>query len=411
MKVTVWGINYAPEVTGIAPYNVALCRYLKEHGHDARMVTTFCYYPAWKKLPEDQGRLYRTDIIDGVPVHRCWHYVPTRPNAIKRILHEGTFVLFSLLRLLTLPKADVYVVVSPPLLLGFAAWLLTRIKRAPFVFHVQDLQPDAAVGLGMLKPSLLTRALYWLEAFAYRKAAMVSGISQGMLQAYRRKGVPEEKTYLFYNGVELDSVNETKTVGAFRQRHDFKADEFLAVYSGNLGVKQGLGVLLDAAKNLTNAKVRIVICGDGADRTKLEQRIRSENLANVSLLPLQPKDAYAEMLADADVSLITQQKGTGGFFFPSKLLSSLAAGKAVVTVADEGSELVLALREGSFGFNVPADAPKELAALLEGLSEKRDELLTLGRNGRTFVERFQFNVVHVAFLKQLSRLAGARNKA
>jgi colanic acid biosynthesis glycosyl transferase WcaI len=404
MKVTVWGINYAPEVTGIAPYNVALCRYLKDHGHDVRMVTTFCYYPAWKKLPEDAGRLYRTDLIEGVPVHRCWHYVPAKPNSIKRILHEATYVAFSFLRLLFLPRADVYVVASPPLLQGFAAWVLTRIKHAPFVFHVQDLQPDAAVGLGMLKPSPLTRALYWLEGLAYKKAALISGISQGMIQAYRRKGVPTEKTYLFYNGVALDGAEPLKPTGGFRNRNGFESDAFLSIYSGNLGVKQGLGILLDAAPLVKNSKVRIVICGDGADRMKLDDRIRDEKLTNVSLLPLQPKEHYPEMLADADVSLITQQAGSGGFFFPSKLLSSLAAGKAVVTVADEGSELVLAQEEGAFGHNSPPDSPERLAALLDRLASDPSGLATLGANGRSYVQRFKFDEVHSAFVSRISRL-------
>src|SRR6185436_7169770 len=107
-----------------------------------------------------------------------------KASTLKRIVHEGTFVPVSFLRQLTLPAADAYVVVSPPLLLGAAAWLLGKIKRRPFVVHVQDLQPDAAAGLGMLKKGALIRALYRLEKFAYRKAARVSGITPGMLEAF-----------------------------------------------------------------------------------------------------------------------------------------------------------------------------------------------------------------------------------
>ena len=404
MKVVVWGINYAPEVTGIAPYNVALCRHLRERGHDVRMVTTFSYYPTWKKLPEDRGRLYRTDQIDGVPVHRCWHFVPAKPSAIKRILHEASFIATSWCRLLLLPRADVYVVVSPPLLLGFAAWILTGIKRAPFVFHVQDLQPDAAVGLGMLKPSLLTKALYWLEAFAYRKAAMVSGICEGMVRAFESKGVPSSKRYLFFNGVDVAADSATAQAGVFRSAHGLGPDVFVAVYSGNLGVKQGLGILLDAAALVTKNSVRIVICGDGAERTQLEATAKVRGLGNVIFLPLQPKQQYQNMLADADVSLITQQSGTGQFFFPSKLLSNLSAGKAVVTVADPDSELALAQIAGSFGFNVPPGQPDKLASLLDSLADRRSHLPALGENGRSYVSRFAFSNVLADFETQLKRL-------
>ncbi len=190
MRILVWGINYAPEFTGIAPHSVALCEYLHAQGHDVEMVSTFSYYPTWRKLPQDEGRLYRTDLINGVPVHRCWHYVPPRVSALKRIVHEASFIATSFLRMLTLPRPDVLVVVSPPLALGAAAWKMSWLKRAPFVFHVQDLQPDAALKLGMLKQGWFTRALLWLEAFAYKKAARVSSITRGMLDVFRSKGVP-----------------------------------------------------------------------------------------------------------------------------------------------------------------------------------------------------------------------------
>src|SRR5262245_60013179 len=124
LKVTVWGINYAPEVVGIGPFNTALCRFLLERSHSVRMVTTFPYYPAWEKQRRDCGALFRTENLDGVPVHRCWHFVPKRPSPFKRILHEISFVTSSFVRQLLLPRPDVLVVVSPPLFLGAAAWLL-----------------------------------------------------------------------------------------------------------------------------------------------------------------------------------------------------------------------------------------------------------------------------------------------
>src|SRR6516225_5966519 len=84
-KVTVWGINYSPEMVGIGPYNTALCRFLQSRGHSVRMVTTFPYYLAWTKAPGDRRTLFRTDSVDDVPVHRCWHFVPKRPSSLKRI--------------------------------------------------------------------------------------------------------------------------------------------------------------------------------------------------------------------------------------------------------------------------------------------------------------------------------------
>lgn len=406
MRVVVWGINYAPEITGIAPHNVALCEFLRSKGEEVEMVSTFGYYPAWRKRDEDRHLLFRTDLINGVPVHRCWHFVPRKVSAWKRIVHEGTFVATSIVRVLFLNRADIYVVVSPPLLLGMAAWVATKIKRAPFLFHVQDLQPDAAVGLGMLKAGWFTRALYWLESFAYRKAARVSGISGEIVDAFRRKGVPEEKLVLFPNGVALPKPGEIPPRGEFRRKHGFPPDEFLAIYAGNLGVKQGLDILLDAAELLQKDGVRIVLCGDGAERTGLEKRLRDRHLGDVTMLPLYFGRDYHELLVDTDVSLITQQSGSGNAFFPSKLLVTLAFSSPVITVADDESALARAVAEGGFGRNVLPGQPAGLADLLRGLARDRQQLEEWGRAGCAYVERFEQRRLLEGFAGELRSLTG-----
>ena len=403
MRVVVWGINYAPEFTGIAPHSVALCEFLLQHGHEVEMVTSFSYYPTWQKRPEDRGCLYRTDVVNGVPVHRCWHFVPARVSAVKRILHEGSFVFTSTLRALFLRRPDVFVVVSPPLLLVVAGWLVGGLKRAPFVFHGQDMQPDAAVGLGMLKANWFTRALYGLEASAYRHAARVSGITQGMLKAFRGKGVPQEKLVYFPNAIGLKTNEAPPQRGAFRKRHGFAEDEFLAVYAGNLGVKQGLEVLLETAALLREQRIRFLICGDGAQREVLAARAAEMKLPNFSMLPLQADGDYRALLVDADVCFITQQAGAGNSFFPSKLLGLLAESKPVVTVAAPECELALSLREGNFGVNVPPGEPRELATLLEALAKDRQRLAEYGAAGRRYVEQFEKTRVFENFVGELAR--------
>jgi len=389
MRAVVWGINYAPEFTGIAPHSVALCEFLHARGDAVSMITSFPYYPSWEKRPEDRGCLYRTDRINDVPVHRCWHFVPRRVSALKRIVHEGSFVLTSTWRALSLPRPDVYLLVSPPLLLGVAGWLVGKIRGAPFVFHVQDMQPDAAVGLGMLKASWFTKALYGLESFAYRHAARVSGITPGMLKSFRGKGVPEVKLIYFPNAIALNNVAPPPPRGVFRSRHGFTKEEFLAIYAGNLGVKQGLEVLLETALLLRDPRIRIVICGDGAQRETLVEKVRALKLPNISMLPLQAGRDYRALLVDADVCLITQQVGAGNSFFPSKFLGLLAESKPVITVAAPECELALSLAEGKFGMNVPPGHARQLADLLDSLANDPGRLAEYGAAGRRYVEQFE----------------------
>lgn len=409
MRILLWGINYAPEAVGIGPFNRELCEYLVERGHAVSAVTSFPYYPRWRKEAADRGRWFRTESAGGVRVFRCGCYVPAAATALRRILHELSFGLVSTLRILVLPRADVYVVVSPPLALGFFAWLVTKVKRSRFVFHVQDLQPDAAVGLGMLRPGALVRLLYGLERLAYAKAAAVSGISEGMIAAFRRKGVSPAKRVLLPNWLRL--APGAPAAGAGESRADARRslgvedDDLLAVYAGNLGRKQSLEILIEAAfllrvnrakavpagnaettrrrpalpslrppRENIGARIRLIIAGDGAARADLEQSLRDHPGVNVQLLPLLSDSRYADLLRSADVALITQVAGTGQFFFPSKLLSVLAAGLPVVAVADADSELARAIQAGGFGCAIrPGDACG-LAALLGRLLASRAQL-------------------------------------
>lgn len=382
MKITLWGINYAPESVGIAPFNRELCEYLADRGHEVTAVTAFPYYPSWRQAPSDRGRWHRAETIGGVRVHRNWCHVPAVATSFRRILHELSFGVVSMLRLLALPRADVYVVVSPPLGLGFFAWVVTTLKRSRFVFHVQDLQPDAAVGLGMIRPGGLVRALYALERLAYAKAAAVSGISQGMMAAFRRKGVPAEKCVLLPNWLRLAPETPAGAPDRAEARRRFGVADgtLLAIYSGNVGRKQNLEILVEAATLLPALSddgpppVAFIIAGFGAAREDLEQRLREFPRAAVQLLPLLSEDDYAALLRAADVALITQAAGTGQFFFPSKLLSVLAAGLPVIAVADADSELAHAVRTGGFGGVVPPGDALELAALLRGLGSARSQL-------------------------------------
>jgi colanic acid biosynthesis glycosyl transferase WcaI len=301
---------------------------------------------------------------------------------VRRIAHELSFGLVSTLRILALPRADVYVVVSPPLALGFFAWIATTLKRSRFVFHVQDLQPDAAVGLGMLRAGWLVRALYGLERLAYAKAAAVAGISAGMMAAFRRKGVPTAKRVLLPNWLHLAPASAPAGPDRAGARRQFGVADgtLLAVYAGNLGRKQSLEILIEAAFLLQArppagaARVKLIVAGDGAARPALEQALRSHPGVDVELRPLLGDADYAALLRAADVALITQAVGTGQVFFPSKLLTVLAAGLPVVAVADKDSELTRAVAAGGFGCAVQPGDAIGLAAVLRSLGESRAQL-------------------------------------
>ena len=163
-------------------------------------------------------------------------------------------------------------------------------------------------------------------------------------------------------------------------------------------------MLLETAPLLRDPRIRILTCGDGAQRDSLAQRVRQLQLPNVSMLPLQAGRDYRALLVDADVCFITQQAGAGNSFFPSKLLGILAESKPVVTVAAPECELALSLTEGKFGANVRPGHAQELADLLQALAQNPQRLAEYGAAGRRYVEQFDKTCVLQGFAQELESL-------
>ncbi|HJY78361.1 MAG TPA: WcaI family glycosyltransferase [Burkholderiales bacterium] len=385
-RIAIVGINYAPELTGIGVYSTGMAEYLAAQGNAVDVYTGFAYYPQWRKAPEDEGRLYRFERRNGVNVRRHFVYVPAKPRALTRMLHELSFVFSASLGYLFGPRAAVTFVVSPPLPLGLPVGLIAKLKRSRVVFHVQDLQPDAAIETGLLKPGWFTRALLGLERSTYALADRVSTISRGMLARIEAKGVAQAKTLMFVNWANDDLVGPRGRDTEFRDRWQL-GERFVVLYSGNLGVKQGLDMLLDCAALMREERDLVfLIVGEGAAKPALLRRVQAERLENVQLRPLQPPELLSELLATASVAAIPQLPGVGDIVLPSKLCNILAAERAVIAAAYNTSELSRILREAGCGLTVPPGDAGALAEALRRLKANPLELARYAANGRRYMQ-------------------------
>jgi colanic acid biosynthesis glycosyl transferase WcaI len=165
-------------------------------------------------------------------------------------------------------------------------------------------------------------------------------------------------------------------------------DEFLIVHSGNMGVKQGLEVILEAAHlSRADGSLQYLLVGDGAQREKLQAETRAMKLENVRFLPLLSDGRYRELLAATDVSLITQQKCVADIVFPSKVITLMASGRAIVASVSDTSEVAKVLCNSQAGLVVPAEDPSSLITALRALRDDSALLCTLARNARDFARR------------------------
>ncbi len=367
MKVKIFSINYWPEVTGIGAFTVHRAEHLAAAGHDVEVCTAFPYYPQWKVPEEYAGRMALTEERNGVTIVRSRIFVPSRVTPLKRILHEGSFVIASTLRGLFRKRPDVLLVVSPPLGLALTAILLSRFWRVPYVFDVEDLQPDSAGDLGML-PAWAVKLLYQLEKLAYRNAALVTTITPSMRKKIVEKGVPEEKVELFEARLDDSLIDLSPEEGnAFRKRNGL-GDEFLVTHSGNMGVKQGLDVVLDAAElNRSDKSTIFLLVGDGSDCERIRRRALALHLDNVRFLPLLDEADFRGLMAASNVCLVTQQRSVAEIVFPSKIVTYLAAGRPIVASVDSGCEVARMTHESGAGRVVEAENPGALLAAIEDL--------------------------------------------
>lgn len=382
MRILHLGINYWPDETGIAPFATGRCEYLAAQGHEVVACTGFPFYPQWRVPGQYRGRLFSRDQHESVRILRSWMYVPRSLTPLKRIIHESSFVCSSLLRALGSARPDLLFVTSPPLGLAASAIALSVLWRVPYVLHVADLQPDTAVDLKMLRREPVIRALYRLEAAAYRNAALVSTLTEAMRRRIIAKGVPPGKVALFSDWVDPQLFS----IGLPEKTRRVAPDSpFIVAHFGNMGVKQGLEVVLEAA-NLSRGDpgISYLLVGDGAARPFLEARARALKLPNLRLLPLQPRARFFELLAQADVCLVTQQRSVADIVFPSKVITLLAAGRAVIGSLSPGSEVARVLSESGAGITVAPEDPRALADAVMRLRTDPSLLARRGRAGRAY---------------------------
>lgn len=377
MDITLVGINFAPEVTGIGRYMTAYAGELHDAGHRVTVVTGLPHYPGWRTFPwDDQKHPFR--------VERCAHYVPAQPSASRRVLYELSFAISVARKLRSLPRPDLILAVSPTLA---SAWVAARRASSlgvPFALLVQDLV-SAAVEQSGTAGSLARNAASILERSTMRRASRVGVIHEGMRGAVRRLGAPEDAISLVANWT-LDPDRPFPPRAAARGMLGFREDEIVCVHAGNMGAKQGLEVAVDAARiaDATGARVRFLLVGDGNQRETLQRR--AEGVRTVEFWPLQQEDRFRALLSGADVLLLTQRPEVEDMAYPSKLLEYERSGTPIVAAVSRRSAAGFALRAAEGAVLIPPGEPRLLLETVIETGQRTDGSVESAAANRRLIE-------------------------
>ena len=391
MRILIHGINFSPELTGIGKYSGEMAEWLAAQGHEVRVVTAPPYYPQWQLAEGYKNKWLReSPKIARLLVYRCPLWVPVKPSALKRIVHLASFALSSCPIMLAqiLWKPHVVWVVEPALFCVPQAWLVACLSGGKSWLHIQDYEIDAAFDLGLLKGAFLRNTVAAGERWLMRRFDRVSTISQRMVTRALTKVVVAERVLLFPNWVDLSafkvrhsSLPFTADVSSYRAELGIADDAIVALYSGNMGGKQGLEILAEVA-NLCNPKVVLVFCGQGAGRADL--MALCQGLINVRFLDLQPLARLAEFLAMADLHLLPQRADAADLVMPSKLTGMLASARPVVATACLDTELADVV--AGCGLVVVPENAAAFAEAINKLASSPEVRAELGASGLLYAQ-------------------------
>ena len=385
MKILIYGVNFAPEPTGIGKYSGEMAAWLAAHGHEVRAVVPPPYYPQWQVDTGYRWPPFRREEWKGVDVWRAPLWVPKSPGGIARVLHllSFAFTSFPVMLFQVFWQPDLVISVAPAFVCTPAALVTARLCGAQAWLHMQDFEADIAFRMKLLRGALLQRTILRMESWILRRFDSVSSISSRMVHKLLEKGVPPERIRFFPNWVDIGHIRPASSSGTYRSQLGIATDAIVVLYSGTLGSKQGLMVVpATAARLAARSGIVFVVCGDGVMKPVLEAACA--DLPNTRFIPLQPFERLGELLCMADIHLLPQSLGAEDLVLPSKLSGMLASGRPVIATCQAGTEIDTVV--STCGIVVP---PEDSAALADAICRLADDpaLRThLGRCARGYAE-------------------------
>lgn len=386
MKVLIFNIYFHPEPIGTGMTVGQLALDLADAGDHVTVVTTVPHYATDCPPPRLREGVLRRERWKGMDVWRTYVWTSRRRNVFTRAANYLSYTALSVMAGFLADRPDVVLCVVPPISTGVPAVLCGRLKGVPVVLSVQDVYPDS-----IFPGRALAVANRTLERHALGAASRVIVISESMKRRLSEQGVRDSKLELIENWTDTDEIRPLPHRGErFRAEHGIDGG-FLALYAGNLGVFGGHGVILDAARLLQDRPqgraIEIVLVGRGARAEVLRKRALDLGLRNVRFLPPQPRERLPEMLAAADIGLVTLDGRLSVTSVPSKTYTYMAAGRPVLAGVHEDNEIARMMASSSCGLRVAPDRPDLWAEALLAAAADPARLSDWGRNGRRYVER------------------------
>lgn len=410
MKVTFLCQYFPPEMGAPAARTYEHARYWVENGHEVTVITGFPNHPTGVIHPAYRNQWFKRETVEGIELLRTRIYVTPNKGFAKRILNFLSFFASALFfGALVTKRPDMVVGTSPQFFCAIAAWILSRLKRVPFVFEVRDIWPESAIELDVLKNRWLIRALEWVELFLYRQADVIIPVAESTKPYLIEKGVPPEKIKIVPNGIDAKYLALPSVSPAQVRAELGLEDKFIISYIGTHGISHALSVVLRAADKLRHEpKFHFLLIGEGADKDELQQLAAKLKLPNVTFMKAQPRERLLSFYRASDISLVPLRRlPLFQKVLPSKLFELMGNGCPIIcSVEGEAAALV---KRAQAGLCIEPESVEALLAAIRQLYADAPLRQQLGANGKQFVTTYYLrSMLADTFLKALSEVKTRR---
>ncbi|MCR3955129.1 MAG: glycosyltransferase family 4 protein [Gudongella sp.] len=405
MKIVVICHYFPPEIGAPSARLYEMSKRWVELGNEVHVVTCFPNHPTGIIPDEYKGLKYKLENMDGIHVHRNYVYATPNKGFIKKTLGHISFMFSSVFySMKKIDKPDVIITSSPTFFSIFSGYWYSLRKRADFILEIRDLWPAAMIELGVMKEGFITRVLEKMELFFYRKSKKLIMVTQSFKDNVVNRGISGDKVHVITNGVNQDLFYRKEKNQELINKHNLQ-DKFVISYVGAHGISQNLSTIIEVAKKLRTYKnIEFVFVGEGAEKDKLKQIVKEEELNNVQFIDAQQKEVIPEYYNSSDLCLIPL-KNIELFktFIPSKMFEIMACG--VPIVASLEGEAAQILQDSKAAMVVQPDNPGEIASAIEELLNDKEKYNLMKANGPEFVEKnYSRNKLAEKYLEVINEL-------
>jgi len=394
--------NFPPEVNAPASRTFEHCQEWVRAGHQLTIITCAPNFPTGKVFNGYKNKLWQTEEIEGIHVVRVWSYITANSGFVKRTLDYISFMPPAVLASFFVRKPDLVIGTSPQFFTVCAAYLVSRIKRIPFVFELRDIWPESIKAVGAMNDSIVIKLLEKVELFLYRKAELIISVTYTFKKTLIDRGVEAEKIKVITNGVDISRFSKVDKDISLVSQFELQG-KFVAGYVGTHGMAHHLETILDAAliAQENNDDIRFLLLGNGARKQELVELAKKMGLTNMIFIDSVPKDDVARYWSLLDVSIIHLKKiDLFASVIPSKLFECMAMGIPVLHgVLGESAEIV---ENNQMGFVFEPENEQQLYKLLIKLKENAGIYQRFQKQAIKASKKYDRSVLASQFLKLLS---------